>query len=86
MAAERSDSEVRMGRHGEIVVPAELVAELGFSEGSRLVCRVEDGELRITTFRARLERARGIVRDHVPDGVSLVDELLAERRADAASD
>lgn len=73
-----------MGRQGRIVVPAELRAQLGFDEGARLVGRIEAGELRISTWRANLERARGIVRSHVPEDVSLVEELLAERREDAA--
>jgi AbrB family looped-hinge helix DNA binding protein len=72
-----------MGKQGRIVVPAELRRELGLEEGARLVARVEDGELRISTMRANLERARRIVRQYVPEGVSLVDELIAERREDA---
>lgn len=73
-----------MGKQGRIVVPAELRRELGFEEGARLVGRVEDGELRITTYRANLERVRGEVRALVPEGRDLVAELLEERRRDAA--
>jgi bifunctional DNA-binding transcriptional regulator/antitoxin component of YhaV-PrlF toxin-antitoxin module len=84
MARRRTSGEMRMGQQGRIVVPAELCARLGFSEGARLIARVEDGELRISTYRANLERARRVVRARVPAGVSLVEELLAERRRDAA--
>ncbi len=80
----RTSSEIRMGRQGRIVVPAELRSQLGFGEGDRLIARIEDGELRISTIRANLERARRIVRQYVPDGTDLVGELIAERRADAA--
>jgi hypothetical protein len=31
-----------------------------------------------------VRRAQEIVRKHVPEGVSLADELIAERRAEAA--
>jgi hypothetical protein len=42
--------------------------------------RVEDDELRITTFRRNLERARRLIRKHLKPSVSLVDELIEERR------
>ncbi|MCW2921239.1 MAG: AbrB family transcriptional regulator [Thermoleophilia bacterium] len=73
-----------MGKQGRIVVPAEIRSELGFDEGVRLVARVIDGELRILTYRANLERIRQRVRDRNPDGTNMVEELIADRRAEAA--
>jgi bifunctional DNA-binding transcriptional regulator/antitoxin component of YhaV-PrlF toxin-antitoxin module len=64
-------------------VPADIRAELGFDEGVRLVARVIDGELRILTYRANLERVRRELRRHIPADRSLVDELIADRRAEA---
>ena len=43
--------------------------------------RIEKDGLRITTLKRNLERAQRLVRKHVKPGTSLVDELLAERRA-----
>ena len=45
-----------------------------------MILRMEDDELRITTMKRRLERARRRIRKYVKPGVSLVDELIAERR------
>jgi hypothetical protein len=45
-----------------------------------LILRVVDGELRIATRQERLRRAQESVRSYVPAGVSLADELSAERR------
>jgi len=42
--------------------------------------RLEQGEVRIATLRQRLAKTQRIVRKHVPRSVSLVDELIAERR------
>jgi len=42
-----------------------------------------DGDLVVTTPEAALQKLQALVRKHVPEGVSLVDELLAERRAEA---
>jgi hypothetical protein len=42
--------------------------------------------LRVTTSRKRAERAQRLVRRHVPKGVSLATELIADRRKEAASE
>ena len=65
---------------------AEIRAELGFEEGVRLVARVIDGELRILTYRANLERVREQIREYIPADRSLVYELIADRRAEAFRD
>jgi len=41
---------------------------------------VEDGELRISTLRARIQRAQARARLHVKPGTLVSDELSAERR------
>jgi hypothetical protein len=44
---------------------------------------LREGEARLTTRREQLRRAQALVRRYVPAGVSLVDELITERRAEA---
>ena len=74
--------EVRasINQNGRIVIPRALREALGIAPGDELVLRVENDELRITTMRRQIERARQLVRKHVKPGRSLVDELIAERR------
>jgi hypothetical protein len=48
--------------------------------GDILDMRVVDGELRIATMQERLRRAQEWVKQNVPPGVSLADELSRERR------
>ena len=45
--------------------------------------RVVDGELRVLTPKAALRSLQRMVREASPGGVSMVDELIAERRAEA---
>jgi AbrB family looped-hinge helix DNA binding protein len=75
--------QMKMSEGGRVVIPAEIRRSLGLKEGDTVLFELRDGEAVITTRRARLERARALVRKHVPEGVSLVDELIAERRAEA---
>jgi hypothetical protein len=49
-----------------------------------LVLDPEGNELRVFTVREAIRRAQAWVRERVPEGVSLSEELIAERRAEAA--
>jgi tRNA isopentenyl-2-thiomethyl-A-37 hydroxylase MiaE len=46
--------------------------------------RARNPELAELTIAERIARAQTVVRKHVPLGVSLSDELIAERRLEAA--
>jgi AbrB family looped-hinge helix DNA binding protein len=70
----------RIGGKGRIVIPAPMREALQIVDGDVLDLQVVDGELRIATMRERLRRAQQRVRKYVPAGVSLADELSAERR------
>jgi AbrB family looped-hinge helix DNA binding protein len=71
---------MRIGAKGRLVIPAAMRAALGMADGDMLILRVVDGELRIATRESLLRRAQESVRRYVPAGVSLADELSAERR------
>jgi AbrB family looped-hinge helix DNA binding protein len=73
-----------IGASGRFVIPAELRERLAISEGEEVSLSIEDGALVMRTRAGELARARAIVRQYVPEGVSLVDELIADRHADAA--
>ncbi len=73
-------TRVEVGEKGRLVIPAAMREELGIKPGDSVELRIEDHELRISTRRARIRRAQERVRLFVPEGVSLADELIAERR------
>lgn len=74
---------VIVGPKGRVVLSAPLRQALGFEEGTVLIARVEDDRLVLETRAAALERLRALY-DGIPREVSLVDELIAERRREAA--
>jgi AbrB family looped-hinge helix DNA binding protein len=75
---------VKLGRRGRLVIPAEFRKALGLSVGDEITIELRDGELRLRSFGATLERVQAVVRKYVPDDRSLADELIAERRQEAA--
>ncbi|OZB35932.1 MAG: AbrB family transcriptional regulator [Halothiobacillus sp. 14-56-357] len=75
---------MKMSEGGRVVIPAAIRKALELKEGDTVLWELVDGEARLTTRRERLRRAQELVRRYVPEGVSLVDELIAERRAEAA--
>ena len=77
---------VEIGAGGRLVIPAAMRAALGINVGDRLTVECADNELRIFTFQEGLCRVRAMARKLVPEGVSLVDELIADRRREAAKE
>jgi AbrB family looped-hinge helix DNA binding protein len=74
----------KIGEGGRIVIPAAYRRALGLKVGDSVTLVLDDDQLRLTTRRAAIKRAQRILRQYVPEGVSLVDELIAERRGEAA--
>ncbi len=71
---------------GRLQIPADVRKALGLAVGDDVRLEVVDGELRVRSFKAALAHVRAMVREHVPDGVSLTEELMADRRAAAVSE
>ena len=85
-AAMPEAQKVELGAGGRLVIPAPMRTALGMKEGDKLLVRLEGNELRIYTYQEAMRRAQELVRSFVPADVSLVDELIADRRAEAARD
>jgi antitoxin PrlF len=68
---------------GRLQVPADIRRALGLSDGDPVTMEVVDGELRVRPLRETLARIRARLRPYLPAGVSLADELIADRRAEA---
>jgi bifunctional DNA-binding transcriptional regulator/antitoxin component of YhaV-PrlF toxin-antitoxin module len=69
---------------GRLVIPAELQQKLGLQTGTEVFMDVVAGAVRIRTMEQIVKDVQARMRRCVPEGVSLVDELIADRRAEAA--
>lgn len=75
--------KMKLGPEGRVVIPAAFRERLGLKEGDVLFGRLENEEIALLTPKAAMRRAQEIVRQFVPDDVSLVDELIEDRRREA---
>jgi hypothetical protein len=85
-SAERQGKEVfwlEVNSDGSLPLPREVARVLRADPGRRVFARIKDGHLTLMSGEAALAEAKAIVRKYVPPGVSLVDELIADRRAEA---
>jgi AbrB family looped-hinge helix DNA binding protein len=69
---------------GRIVIPAESRLRKQVKEGDVLVVEEDDNSVRIKTLDDAIREAQEYFRKVIPSDVDLVDELIAERRAEAA--
>ncbi len=73
-----------MGPDGRVLIPVELRRELTLGPGETLVARVEDDRLVLQSRDAMLRLVQERFRAAIPRDVSLADELIEERRRQAA--
>ena len=78
-------AHVVMAANGRVVIPANMRAEIGLAEGGTMVARVENGVVILEPYKLAIDRVRAMVRQFAPvaPGVSVVDEFIADRRAEA---
>lgn len=76
-------SQLVIGTDGRVVIPVELRGAMRIGADGKVTARVVDGELRVMALPVAIRRVQEMVRNTIPAGVSLADELIAERRAEA---
>lgn len=77
-----SSNEVQVGAQGRLVIPAALRKALQLKPGDRLVAR-QQGDALVLERREAIEQRLWQMFSDIPKDLSLVDDLIAERRAEA---
>ena len=81
--SDMSAQRLKLGENGRISIPAAYRHELGLRPGDELLIHLEEGGIRVTSPKLALERARRMIDRYVQTDDSLVDSLIADRRAEA---
>ena len=76
-------NEARIGAHGQVAIPESARSATNLGAGDRPAARMV-GEPLVLERRGEIARRLQDRFRHIPPEVSLVDELIAERRLEAA--
>ena len=71
---------------GRVQLPADVRRQLNLKEGDPILIEVVNGEVHLRSQREAIRRIQERMRKYIPEGVSVVDELIADRRREAASE
>jgi DNA-binding transcriptional regulator/RsmH inhibitor MraZ len=78
--------KAKLDEAGRLLIPSKFRKALEMRKGEFIVMALDldAHELHVFPMSEAIRRSQASVRAYVPEGVSLVDELIAERRAEAA--
>jgi bifunctional DNA-binding transcriptional regulator/antitoxin component of YhaV-PrlF toxin-antitoxin module len=84
-------ASLAMSENGRVLIPVELREKLGFKPKSPIYIEIKDGSLVLTSATQRSAQRRAYFDNlfkelGVDHNRSLVDELIADRRAEAAKE
>ena len=74
------ETRAQIGKGGRLVVPVKLRKALNIKAGDEILARLENDSIRLIPVQQAVNLAQKVVRQYVPQGVSLVDELIKARR------
>ena len=76
---------VKIVSGGRIQIPAEIRRAMGLGDGDTVVMQIDEGVLRIRAYRDVIAAVQERMQKYAPqDGTLVSDELIADRRAEAA--
>lgn len=72
-----------IGKNGRLAIPAKITKKLGLKSGDEVLVSMAGGEIRIVPRNKSIQQAQEIVRRYIPEGRSLAEELIDNRRQEA---
>lgn len=77
---------LQLETEGRLTIPDSVRQRLGLEKGDRFILSIaEDNTIKLVSLRENVRKMRGILKDKSPDR-NLVDELIQERREEAANE
>lgn len=75
-------TNISVNDQGRVTIPAQLRRELGIEPGSSIIAYVDDGRLILEPRAHLVARIQRVAQESRTGDGSVVDELIAERRAE----
>jgi AbrB family looped-hinge helix DNA binding protein len=71
----------KVDKAGRLLIPYRMRQELGLGPGESVILERREDRLEVRPYKRAVAEAQAMIRKYIPgDDVSLVDELLNERR------
>src|SRR5579871_2437143 len=74
----------KLGEGRRVAIPAEVCEQLGLRPGAPLAITIEDNGLHVVPYEQIIREVQAAFAPYKQAGVSMVDELIQERRLEAA--
>ena len=84
MSLKRELSKIADG--GRVVIPIEFRRALGMDVGDDIILILAQGEIHLIPRKEAVRRAQALVAAAIPGDVSLAQELIKDRRKEAADE
>jgi AbrB family looped-hinge helix DNA binding protein len=84
--SETQSYHTKLGEDGRVVIPARVRKELNLKPGDTLVIESDDQGLHLRSMDQVIREVQASFAPYRKPGVSVVDELIAERREEAAQE
>jgi AbrB family looped-hinge helix DNA binding protein len=78
--------ETKLDEGGKITIPDEYRRAIGLETGDTVILVLEKGELRVIPSSEAIKHAQALVRRYIPKERVLSEELIRERRTEAANE
>ncbi len=72
-------AKAKVSKGGKIAIPSACKKALNISDGDELLFDIHDNQVILSPVKFTLKRVRKMLKEHNPEGKSLVDELLEDR-------
>ena len=76
-------ADAKVNENGRILIPAAIREEMGIKAGDDMVLTLEDGVLRVESYRAVIRKVQEEMQQYKKPGVLVSEEFIAERREEA---
>jgi AbrB family looped-hinge helix DNA binding protein len=77
---------IRVGENGRMNLPAELRRRLGMTGAGKIMIEEYADRVEIVSLEQRLARVHALMKPYLRPGDSMSEELIRERRAEAAKE
>jgi AbrB family looped-hinge helix DNA binding protein len=74
----------KLGEGRRVAIPAEVCQKLGISQGDPITIEIREDGLHLIPYAQIIREVQAAFAPYKKPGVSAVDELISERRAEAA--